>query len=57
MMLAYLSVAIECSEGLCSETWPRIILALTTVRSLRKVCSVLFLDCMTTLCVTDLAAS
>lgn len=38
MMLAYLSVALECSEVLCSETWPRIVFAVTTVRSLRKVC-------------------
>ena len=41
IMLAYLSVAIECGEDSCSETWPRIVLAVTTVRSLRKVWYVL----------------
>ena len=63
VMLAYLSVALECGEGSCNETWSRIVLALTTVRSLRKVCHNLF--CLVLrmylsshdFCVTDLAAS
>ena len=37
MMLAYLSVALKCGGDSCDETWPRIVLAVTSVRSLRKV--------------------
>ena len=60
MMLAYLSVALECGEGLCSDIWSRIVLALTTVRCLRKVCHNLFclvIRLYTNFCVTDLATS
>jgi len=37
VMLAYLSATLQCAEDPCSDVWNRIVFAITTTRSLRKV--------------------
>jgi len=50
VMLAYLSTTLQCVEAPCNDVWHKIVFAVTTIRSLRKVFVnlhyLLFMNCL-----------